>query len=64
MNIEFSKTGPDEVLLKKVERHVLLLVPFSITCCPVSTSASHGTSHLMNITSDILNERTGFLFFV
>lgn len=60
-NIEFSKTGSDKVWKKKVEGHVLCLVPVRITLCPVSMSASHGTSHLMDVTTDIFNERTGFL---
>lgn len=60
MNIEFSKTGSDKVWEKKVEGHVLLLVPARITHCSVSTSASHGTSHLTDVTMDIFNERMCF----
>lgn len=44
-----------------MEGHVLPLVPVRITHCPVSMSASRGTSHLMDVTTDIFNERTGLL---
>lgn len=64
MNIEFSKTGSDKVWEKKVEGHVLPLVPVRVTRCPVSMSASRGTSHLTDVTTDIFNERAGFLLFV
>lgn len=60
-NIEFSETGSDKVWKKKMEGHVLPLVPVRITRCTVSMSASCGTSHLMGVTTDIFNERTGFL---
>lgn len=64
MNIEFSKTGSNKVWERKVEGHVLPLVSVRITRCPVSMSASHGTSHLTDVTMDIFNERMGFLLFV
>lgn len=35
MNIEFSKTGSNKVWEKKVEGHVLPLVPVRITLCAV-----------------------------
>ena len=64
MNIEFSKTGTDKDWEKKVEGLVLPLVPIRIACCPVWMSASRGTNHLTDTTTNIFNERTAFFLFV